>query len=401
MPLLAAIETLQPKIPLAGLIETTRSWSSAGELFAALAAVDEPERRWSARDVERRAHRVLAQRLMGDLATWPSATDPWLDALPAESLRPREVTLAPNSGTSWRETARRGWPPSAFHGSRRRRIADTLLVSTLRWTLDSLLPVVRDADLVLPGLLLEVESQVGAALDLLDMDPVNSASAVTPSFQDLNSVSAEGRPWNLLRPVAETLLWSKSAGSLELIDTLIVPDDQLSGRLFQLGVLGELLAALRRSGAETIPKRPVSGAASRGPAYEVVSSSGAVWDLWFEAAGLWRDRGLKSPYRQLSAKIPGAGGTMGADLLLCRDSKASLLVECKYSNEPSRVARDGFHQAAAYALEAREIFETVVSVVVGPSDVVPVSNLISTETADLGIFRPDEMDQLLTGAGFV
>jgi hypothetical protein len=399
MPLPAGIEQLTPKIPLAGLVEATRSWSSAGELFAALAAVDEPEREWTARDIERRVHRVLAQRLESHLTAWPIRADAWLDALPAESLRPREVALAPNSGTSWRETAKKGWPPAAFHGKRRHRIADTLLVSTLRWTLEVLTPVVRDAELVVPGLLAEVAPQVQCALGLLETEPVSRAHAIAPSFQDLSAVSGEGRPWNVLSPVTEALLWSRSAGLLELIDALVVPDDQLTGRLFQLGALGELLVALRACGAETTPIRPVSGAASHGPAYRVTMPSGEIWDLWFEAAGVWGERGIESPYRRVSTEVAGAGGTLGADLLLCHASERAFLIECKYSAEPSRVARDGFHQAAAYALEACEIFDTVISVVVGPSDVVGISNLISTDTAELGIFCAEDLGELMPAIG--
>src|SRR3954447_5046427 len=182
MPLPAGIEQLTPKIPLVGLVETTRSWSSAGELYAALAAVDEPEREWTSRDIERRAHRILAQRLESHLMSWPVRADDWLDALPAESLRPREAVLAPNSGTSWRETAKRGWPPAAFYGKRRYRIADTLLVSTLRWTLEAVTSVIRDAELVVPGLLVEIAPQFHCALGLLEIEPVCRAHAIAPSF---------------------------------------------------------------------------------------------------------------------------------------------------------------------------------------------------------------------------
>jgi hypothetical protein len=401
VPLPSGIEDLVPKIPTTGLVETTRSWSSAGELFEALAAVEEPEREWSARDLERRAHRVLAQRLRPDLMKWPQGFSDWLDALPAESLRPREMISAPSSGTSWRETARHGWPPIAFHGRTRHRIADTLLISTLRWTLESLKPVVEDARSVLPGLLVDVDEQLAAAFGLLEVDPVSRAHAVPPSFSDLAAVSGEGHPWNVLSPVAADLLRRQSDGILELIDTLIVPDDQLSGRLFHLGVLGELLVALRSAGADVIPVRPVSGSASVGPSYRVVSAEENPWELWFEAAGLWSERQILSPYQLASQGVPGAGGALGADLLLAREDARALLVECKYSANPARVARDGFHQAAAYALEARELFEGVVSVVVGPSDVVIDSTLVATKTAKLGICRPDHMDQLLLSAGFV
>ena len=217
---------------------------------------------------------------------------------------------------------------------------------------------------------------------------------------DLAAISSEGHPWNVLSPVAAELLRSRSAGILELIDTLIVPDDQVSGRLFHLGVLGELLVALRSAGAEVIPVRPISGSASAGPAYRVLSAAGTWWELWFEAAGLWGERQILSPYKLASQGVPGAGGALGADLLLAREDTHALLIECKYSANPARVARDGFHQAAAYAVEAGELFENVASVVVGPSDVVIESKVVATKTSKLGICRPDHMNQLLLAAGF-
>lgn len=388
-----------PRVPTAGLVETTRNWSSGGELFHALAAVDEVEQEWSPRDLERRAHRVLAQQLRPELQPWPCSFDEWLEALPAESRRSQELTAAPTAGTSWRDTARKSWPPAAFYGRMRHRIADTLLISTLRWTLESLQPVVHDADLVLPGLLSEIDEQLSAALDLLGVDPVSQAQPIPPSFVDLSVISSEGYPWNVLSPVAKRLLATQEAGILELIDTLIVPDDQVSGRLFHLGVLGELLTALRAANAVVTSVRPISGAASPGPAYRILASDGVTWELWFEAASLWGKRQVQSPYMRASQGVPGAGGALGADLLLANDYADALLIECKYSSNPARVARDGFHQAAAYAVEAREIFDDVISVVVGPSDVVDHSSLVSTATAELGICRPNDLDQLLISIG--
>lgn len=400
MPFPADVEALDPAIPITGLVETTRSWSSGGELFEALASVDEPERNWSARDLERRANRVLAQRLLPGILTWPLAADEWWDALPAESQRPRETTLIPNSGTSWRETARLGWPPTAFHGRTRKRIADTLLVSTLKWTIESLQPVVADSDLVLPELLKPAATQLEAAFGLLEFELIDGAHGVTPSFADLMAVSSEGFPWNVLSPVTAELLEVQSDGILDLVDTLIVPDDELHGRLFHLGVLGELLVSLRAVGAEVVPLRPISASASPGPAYRVQGPDGTQWELWFEAAGIWRNRKVKSPYGHLSSAVPGAGNALGADILLALGDDRAALIECKYSAHPARVARNGFHQAAAYALEAAELFESVVSVVVGPSGIVIEPSFVTTSTAELGICQPEDMNALLAAIDF-
>lgn len=397
---LAGVQNLTPSIPTAGLVETTRGWSSAGELFHALAAVNEPEREWTPRDVERRAHRVLAQSLLPELVRWPSSADAWLDALPAESLRQREIAAAPTAGTSWRDTARLGWPPRTFRGRHRLRIADTLLVSTLRWTLDRLAPVVDDASLVLPGLLADVRGQLDATGELREAPAVEQASAIEPSRADLTAVASEGYPWNVMAPVADALLDFSGTGALDAIDALVVPDDVLTGRLFHLGVLGELLLAMRAAGARVTPKRPLSAAASPGPSYEIVDAKGDDWELWFEAAGVWSYRGVKSPYRLVSGGVAAAGGTLGADLMLVQASTACLLIECKYSANPARVARDGYHQAAAYALEARELIDDVTSVVVGPVEAVQTAATVKTGTATLGICNPNALPDLLAGIGF-
>src|SRR5438128_1235694 len=108
-----------PAIPEAGLHEVLGAWAGQGQLWEALLAVQDPltERRWTTGDLRRRAHRILFERMRTNLALWPTRLLPWIEALPAESLRLRRDAEAPFPGVSWAETRRRfGWLPRMFHG---------------------------------------------------------------------------------------------------------------------------------------------------------------------------------------------------------------------------------------------------------------------------------------------
>lgn len=73
--------------------------------------------------------------------------------------------------------------------------------------------------------------------------------------------------------------------------------------------------------------------------------------------------------------------------MLFQDEQA-LIVECKYSADASTVARDGYHQASAYALEAKSLVEDVISVVVGPEEVVVGPGFVETIAGRIGVIPP-------------
>src|SRR4051794_27100620 len=116
-PPVAALTSVALPIPEAGLTETLRGWSGKGQLWQALAAIPGEEltkRRWSARDIERRANRVLVAQLATQFIRWPTNARSWTEALPAQTLRSRIEGPSPVGRTSWRETRLHGWPPRSF-----------------------------------------------------------------------------------------------------------------------------------------------------------------------------------------------------------------------------------------------------------------------------------------------
>ena len=92
-------------IPRAGLERIRGEWTGRGQLLQALAAV-QPERQWSARDVERRVHRVLFDSVRDDLALLPESVRRWNDLLPAATTVARIASRRPEGRIDWARTRR-------------------------------------------------------------------------------------------------------------------------------------------------------------------------------------------------------------------------------------------------------------------------------------------------------
>src|SRR5450759_2600085 len=158
-------------IPEGGLNEVLRAWNGPGQLHAAVAAVEDEgfEWHWTPLDVRRRAHRILFAEVEEFLERWPIRAHDWLHALPAESHRLREVAVAPVGRVSWPDTFRRfRWPPQQFVTKTRRRVADELLTTTLRWTVERVADIRLDAAAVAPKVDEHLAVQLDLASSLLD-----------------------------------------------------------------------------------------------------------------------------------------------------------------------------------------------------------------------------------------
>ena len=174
----------------------------------------------------------------------------------------------------------------------------------------------------------------------------------------------------------------------------LLPDDDIRWRLFHLGVLGKLLKVLRSRGASITSLRPLSGAASPGPAY-LVKLDGRCWDLWFEAAAIWDYYGKPSPYQTLVRPSLGYAATpLGADILLIIPGEQAYAFECKYG-KTGYIAREGYLQACTYAHELRRHHvDRATSYVVGPDPKVSNSSELAWEGFAIGIIGPRHIGSL-------
>lgn len=381
-----------PPIPWQGLLEALRGYSGRGQLYNAIASVAGDDI-WSARDVRLRAHRVLLEQCAPLLARLPSSTTAWLDALPAQSHQRREDASAPIGRVDWPRTRLGGWPPQKFAVTKRSRQADEVLVTTLAWAANTLHDVRQDSLMVAPESDMNVRLQLSALEALLHLPPVNQAVRARPGRPELAAARWSGRPWAALADVAQSLLGAERDVE-QTARMLLYPDDDLRWRLFHLGCLGNVLATVRRIGCQVIGLRPLG--IGSGPAYRVVDLEGREWDLWFEAGGMWRHYGVDSPYVQATRGLPGAGQPLGADLALVLPGESALLVECKYSKNPSYIGRQGYEQAMTYLAEARSgLVSRATAAVVGPEGVVTSGSSVSTFVGPVIVIPPSGLEHLV------
>lgn len=383
--------TVSPPIPETGLREVLASWAGRGRLWDVLAAPDDLslERRWSPSDIRCRAHRVLLAEILPVLAQWPTRLSVWLDALPAESARSHMTAEAPFAGVSWPETRRLfGWPPKLFVGRATHRVADTMLVTTLRWTLDYLAVMRANATRLSPEADQDVREQLDAARTLMELEPVASSVPIAPGHPEIAALRAEGRPWHLVADVADAIRGFDEAPELAAW-RLLAPDDDIRWRFFHLAVTGVVLSALRDGGCRIISRRPL-GSSARGPSFLVTDTHGREWELWFEAAGVWAWRGKPSPYVAAALGTGGINRPLGADLLFLRADKQALAIECKYHRKSEDVTRDGYLQAATYAMEVRSrLASDTAAIVVGPEGVITGAAFTDTVVGPIYILSPE------------
>ena len=378
-------------VPEEGLAEVLRGWSSRGNLYTALAAVaadDWSEIRWTADDIRRRAHRIWFAELAPLLESWPTSPSEWLERLPAESHRSRRTASAPVAGVDWTATRLRGWPPDQFVIRDRSRIADQVMLRTLRWVIDRLDRIRRDAIRVECSVRDLARQQIEAALSLSQMAPLNHAVALRPSRAELNALRRSGFPWTTLVPVAEALRRDQYPDLMDLARRHIMPDEDLRWRLFHLAVFGIVLKALRTTGAALTSLRPLSASLRPGPHYEVRTSEGEVWDLWFEANAMWAYYGHKSAYSELAVAFARAPAVLGADIALIRPGVMAYLFECKYGDS-HYVGRDGYHQINTYLSEATNtLVPCAVGYLVGPDEIVVRQSSTATGSIHINIVGP-------------
>jgi hypothetical protein len=375
-------------IPWEGLGEVLAAWSGQGQLYEALAAIrDDDGFAWSRRDVTRRAHRVLLAQLAPFIERWPTSNAAWVEALPAQSIRSRRLAAGPRAGVDWVATRMHGWPPEQFVVHDRNRVADQTMVRTLRWVLERLAVIRRDAVGVDPSLAATARRQLDIALSLLDTPPVADATSLIPESSEIDVLGRSGPPWTVLAPVARVLRTASTGGLDALAFHHLIPDEGLRWRLFHLGVLGVLLCTLRERGAKVTSLRPLSGSVTDRPNYSVVTAE-RTWDLWFEAGGIWSHYRVPSPYGRLAERAFGRPTTpLAPDIVLISAGRAAYVIECKYGTR-NYIAHSGYRQVVAYSHELLRLAPRVSGLVVGPDPLVLRPALLTEADQTIGLTGP-------------
>lgn len=386
-------------IPPEGIDEIRRTWTGRGGLWAAVAAVeDETNVTWTPDLARRRAARVVVEVLRRSVQAWPDSSRKWVDALPAQSVRRHVIADAPGAGIDWPATRMRGWPPREFHHRRRTRVADSLLVTVTRWTIESLTSVIDAADRVDAAVVDPViRARHRVALLMLQVEPLRSAHAALPSRADLAALRSSGRPWGA---VAAAASWLRvlDHDPARLAALPIDPDPALADRLFHVAVMGLVLRALRAAGWAIRPTG-LPGSPDGTPVFAATDSAGNTWDVWYEMAGAWAYYRVPAPYPRAVRGVTGTGGTLGCDIALVRLGDCAVVIECKYSVDPSYVGRNGYEQTLAYMAEALTgLVESASGIVVGVRELVTATGETRTYVGNVRVASTDEVAAALQRA---
>jgi hypothetical protein len=376
-------------IPPDGLAEMRRVWAGRGGLWAGVAGSrDDDGYVWTPEVAHRRAARVIIELLRSHLLAWPSSARNWVDALPAQSVKRRVQSDVPGPGVDWAATRRTGWPPRTFHHRRRSRVADTLLVTVTRWTIEELARMVEELDRLGNLSFSEIEHErLNVAVMMLGREPLASSLPSVPSRADLAALRSSGRPWTSVAAVAG---WLRilDHDPARLAELPIEPDPALANRLFHVAVTGTVLRGFRDAGW-SLAVSGLAGMSDGRPQFMMTDPDGTAWDVWFEMAGAWSHYGVPCPYPAAVSGIAGTGGPLGADIALVRCGDRAVIIECKFSANPVYVGRGGYEQTLAYMSEARSgLVDVAVGIVVGPDEVVASTGRTTTAAGQVVVTNP-------------
>jgi hypothetical protein len=401
------------EVPSLGLTRVLADWSGVGSLYSAIASIksDEPfDRDWSVKDVERRAMRVLLLQCEPLIAQWPSTQRAWLDQLPTVSTRHRYWSDRPAPRVDWSRTSKRGWPPATLAIKRRRRASDQVPIAVLCWTLAELSNAIDLAQqlfaaktplsqLIDASIAPKLQTALGLQ-QLIDADDLG-----VPTAEDLAAIRGMGWPWNVIAGVAAIFVTRyRHDGTERLAKSLISPDG-FPDRIFQLAVLGTILVAAERTGADVRSIRPI-GDMTSGPVYQIRDSLNREWELWCEAERCWEAYGVQDHYYDLASSLSYVDGKaypprhLRPDLLLALPGVRAMVIECKYpylTMDPGYVSL-GVSQAYFYGRQLSPAFTHTEAFVAGPSELVRRGESKHLEGVDLHVRSPESMAERVSSA---
>jgi hypothetical protein len=381
-----------------GLSRVLSEWSGTGSLFRALAEMSARPvgREWSAKDVERRASRILLLECAPLLRQLPRTARVWFDHLPTLTTRTRYWSPRPETRVDWRRTRLREWPPKTFAIRRRHRSTDQLTLSVLAWTLGRLesafeasSALVASQPSAVDDLPLDVKDVLKLTLPVLDY--LDDTVENVPSRDDLAAVRGAGWPWKPVAAIAEFFLSVDRGGAVAMAQRLLRPDG-FPETLFQLSILGAIINACESTGSAVTSLRPLASM-TQGPAYRVVTRTGEQWELWCEAASCWEHYGADDVYQRLASGLTALSGDsfsarhIRPDILLAKPGEHALVLECKFpfeSLDPGYVAH-GLYQAFFYAQQLASAFERVSAYSVGPTELVTDGDAKLLNGVDIGL----------------
>lgn len=389
-----------------GLSRVLSEWSGVGTLFRTLAEVSAPklDRAWSAKDIERRASRILLLECAPQIRRLPKTARAWFDHLPTLTSRTRYWSASPATRVDWRKTRIRGWPPTSFAIRRRHRTLDQLSLTVLAWTLSRLGATYATASSLngsdptqsLPADILDV---LACALPLTEY--LDEPSGFAPTRDDLAAVRGAGWPWRPIAAIADFFIAVDRGGAEAMARRLLRPDG-FPDTLFQLGVLGAIINASESIGYTVTSLRPLASM-TQGPAYSIQSPTGEQWDLWCEAATCWEHYGARDIYREMAQELTALSGDsfparhIRPDILLAKRSEQALIIECKFPFEtadPGYVAQ-GLYQASFYAQQLASAFKQVSAYSVGPNEIVPTLQAQYLGRTQVGLASSSDVETII------
>jgi hypothetical protein len=120
-------------------------------------------------------------------------------------------------------------------------------------------------------------------------------------------------------------------------------------------------------------------------------------ELWFESSGVWTTTGAEQPYKDAVAALLRRPQALSADLLLIDNiGRWALILECKDSDDPTYVGREGYHQATTYLVEAHSrLSDETVSLIVGKAGAVHGMSITPLAGGLVGLIDADFVADLV------